>query len=226
MAIRFSSISRVMPLVLGLALSAGSVLPAGAASGSLKPLVVQSSDVHSAFGSGFKLLALRKMTLADVRGVQSLTTKSGASGLLKGWVSGYFSSFYRTGVTKTGSGLAPKPGVSVVTSGVSLYSNSAYPRTAMDLTLKNKGTILKQLRKLGVSKVQIAPLPGVGDKAIVMQYSLVIPGIKKASTSALVIVFSRGHFTGTLSVSGSGSIPKTQVLALVHQVDSRLQHAG
>jgi hypothetical protein len=70
--------------------------------------------------------------------------------------------------------------------------------------------------------MDMAWLAGVGDKATEITYSVVA---KRASTSVFAILFMRGHFAGTLFVSGHGTTSKNQVLALARVLDSRIQHA-
>jgi hypothetical protein len=208
---------RVATLVLAAGLIGSTVAPRIASAATLKPLVVQPSEVSSAYGPGFKTLRMRPMRPSDLAGI---TTAGTIAALMKGYVGGYFGSFYRT----------VKSGVTLVTSGVSLYQGQAYPRAALDLTMKNKASILKTLQKEHITNVHIDWVGGVGEKAIKMGYSVnipaVTPGGKAFESQAITLVFSRGKFAASLNVSGRGSVSSDQALALAKRVDDRLQHAG
>lgn len=229
MAIRLSPIARVGTLALAAALTGPALWPLPASATSLKPLVVQASDVASAYGSGFKALSSRPMRASDLNGMAT-SAAGGSTALMKGFVSGYFSSFYRPSTAHSGKSISSKPGVSIVTNGVSLYSNAAYPRAALELTMKNKASILKALHKEHVTNAHIGWFGGVGEKAIMMTYSLTMPaftpGTKPSKTLAVLYLFIRGKYTATLSVSGSSAISQDQALAIAKRVDSRIQHAG
>jgi hypothetical protein len=208
-------------LALAIALTGPILAPGAASAASLKPLVVQSSEVASTYGSGFKTLSSRAMRASDLAGTATAGTSASFKALLKGFVGGYFSSFYR----------ASRPaGVSVVTSGVSLYKDAVYPRTALELTMKDKASLLKTLRKEYVTTVRIDWFDGVGEKAIMMTYAATLPaftkGGKVTKTQAVLFLFTRGKFASTLSISGYGTVSPQQALALAKRVDDRLRRAG
>lgn len=223
---------RILPArVAALALAATlmlSFVPIAASAASLKLLVVQASEVASAYGSGFKVLNSRPMRPSDLKGV-TIGSSGPTTPLMKAFVGGYSSSFYRSPVSLTGPVTKPKPAVSLVTSGVSLFSNAAYPLAALEYTMKNRSSVLTSLRKQHVTHVQLGWFNGVGEKAIMLAYAITIPaltpGSKPFSTQAITLIFSRGKFASTLSVSGTGSISKDATLAIAQRVDSRLQHA-
>jgi hypothetical protein len=204
-------------LACAAALAGSMFAPKAVSAATLKPLVVQASEVASSYGSGFKTLSMRPMRLSDLSGITSAAT---TAALMKGFVGGYFGSFYRRA----------NAGVTIVTSGVSLYKGVSYPRAALELTMKNKATILKALRKQNIKDVRIDWVSGLGEKAIRMGYSLKIPaltpGVKASTSQAVTFVFSRGKFASSLNISGRGSVSTDQALALARRVDSRLQQAG
>jgi hypothetical protein len=208
---------RVATLALAAGLVGSTVAPRGASATTLKPLVVQPSEVASAYGSGFKTLSMRPMRPSDLAGITSAGT---TAALMKGYTDGYFGSFYRQA----------KSGVTLVTSGVSLYQGTAYPRAALELTMRNKASILKTLQRGHVTNVHIDWVGGVGEKAIKMGYSVKIPAVtpggKAFASQAITLVFSRGKFAASLNVSGRGSVSSDQALTLAKRVDDRLQHAG
>jgi hypothetical protein len=204
-------------LACAAALAGPTLAPKAVSAATLKPLVVQASEVASSYGSGFKTLSMRPMRPSDLAGMTSAGT---TAALMKGYTGGYFGSFYRQA----------KSGVTLVTSGVSLYQGAAYPRAALDLAMKNKASILKTLQKEHVTNVHIDWVGGVGEKAIKMGYTVripaVTPGGKASASQAITLIFSRGKFAASLNVSGRGSISSDQALALAKRVDDRLRHAG
>jgi len=93
-------------LAITTVLAGEAFVPSVASAAMLKSLVVQPSEVASAFGSGFKTLGMRPMRASDLAG---MTTAATTKALMKGYIGGYFSSFYRPA----------RSGVTIVTSGVS-----------------------------------------------------------------------------------------------------------
>jgi hypothetical protein len=204
-------------LALAAVLTGPTFAPSAASAATLKPLVVQPSEVASAYGTGFKTLSMRPMRASDLAGISMAAT---TTALMKGYTGGYFSSFYRVS----------RSGVTLLTSGVSAYASATYPRAALEQTMKNKTLILRALQKQYISGVHIDWVSGIGEKAIKMSYSVKIPAVtpggKPSTTQAITLVFSRGKFASSLNVSGRGSISSDQALAIAKRVDDRLQHAG
>jgi hypothetical protein len=229
MVIHRSLAARVATLALAAALTTPTLVPTTASAASLKPLVAQASEIANAYGSGFKTLGSRPMRPSDLRGITAGTAGSAAT-LTKGFVGGYFSSFYRSSLVRSGTTTSLRPGVSLVSNGVSLFRNAAYSSTALELAMKNRPAVLKALRQEHVTDVSIGWFNGVGEKAIMMNYAVTIPGLTPGSkpfrTQAITLIFSRGKFASTLNISGTGSISTVGALAIAKHVDDRLQHAG
>jgi len=227
MTVHFFRFARPVAVALASAAACSSMVPFTASAASLKPLVLQHSDVTSSFGSGFKTEAMRPMTTSDATapGMSAIT-----AGLMKGYVAGYFSSFYRPLVVRSGNSTTTKPGVSIVTSGVSAYRSTAYPGGAIDLAMKNKASILSAFRAQHLTGVHLDWAGGLGEKGIVLVYGLttpaVLPGGTSSKTKSLTFIFSRGKFAATVDVTGQGSVSKSQALALAKRVDDRIAHAG
>lgn len=205
------------------------ILHPSTAAASLKPLVVQASEVSSTYGSGFKTLSSRPMRASDLAGT-TVRTKRAAVALMQGFVGGYASSYYRTPPTRSGTATLVKVGVSVVTSGVSLYKSAAYPRAALEVTMQDKASILALLRKEHATSAHVDWLDGLGERAIMISDSVTIraftPGAKPSKTQVVAYIFSRGKFIATLSVAGYAPVSQGQALALAKRADDRIQHAG
>lgn len=215
-------------LAIGVALVCSAFISQPASAATLQPLVVQASDIRSAYGSGFKTLSSRVMRASDLGGVP--TSRASAAALKKGFVAGYLTSFYRSPLLRSGKKTSVKSGVNIVSSGVSLYVNAAYPAGALELVMKSKPSILASLRKFHVTDTRIEWFNGVGEKAVMMDYSITVPALtrggKATRTQAVTFIFSRGKFSATLNVAGYGTFSNDQTLALARHIDDRLQHAG
>lgn len=216
-------------LAFALLLTTPILVPSTAAAASLKPLVVQASEVSSTYGSGFKTLSSRPMRASDLAGTTA-RTKRAAVALMQGFVGGYSSSYYRTPSTRAGTATLVKVGVSVVTSGVSLYKSAAYPRAALQVTMQDKASLLALLRKEHATAAHVDWLDGLGEKAVMISDSVTIPavapGAKPTKAQVVAFIFSRGKFVATLSVSGYAPVSQGQALALAKRADDRIQHAG
>ena len=211
-----SHTARASALALGAALIIGIFAPVHVSAAALKPLVVQPSEVASAFGADFKTLSMRPMRPSDLTGM----TATGTAILMKGYIGGYMSSFYRP----------PTAGVTVVTSGVSVYTSANYPRAALEQTMKDQKAIVQRLQNQYITRVHLNWVSGIGEKAIKLTYTVRVPALtstgKLTTTQAVTLLFSRGRFASSLNVSGRGSVSSSQALTLAQRVDARLQHAG
>lgn len=229
MLIQCSRRARFVAVALASAAACSSMVPLTASAASLKPLVVQHSEVTNSFGSGFKTMAMRPMITSDVTNVVPSIAPI-TSRLMKGYVTGYFSGFYRPLVVRSGNSMTIKPGVSIVTSGVSVYRSTTYPGGAIDLAMKSRARILSAFRAPHLTGVHLDLVSGLGDKALVLVYSLTTPALSPggtvSKTMSVTFIFSRGRFAATVDVTGQGSVSKSQAMALAKRVDDRIAHAG
>jgi hypothetical protein len=191
-------------------------LAASPRAASLGSLVLSSSDVAHAYGSGFRQAISIAVPNSSLKALKGQVGEA-----LVGRVTGYERFFTRTNAATTNPRAKPKAGVYSVISALNVYKTSSYAISDIRAALKAKIPSTKGVK----FTYHISGLSGVGDSAVLITARTTVTGLPV--TDSVEIAFVRGRYVAIFDAGAYGGAPSTSTaIALSKVMDARIRSNG